>query len=467
MTSPIRKAGRTLRDFHAMVREGFEEFLHLGVSGSLVLLVATIAALVLANSVWHEAFIEFWHTEMGISFGTFEFQQSALHWIDDGLMALFFFVVGLEIKREILVGELSTFRKASLPILAAVGGMVGPALIYVLINRGGEGAGGWGIPMATDIAFALGVLALLGSRIPTSLKVFLSALAIADDIGAILVIAIFYTSQIMWSWLFAGVALLLVMVLLNVMRVESPLPYAIGASVIWFCFLNSGVHATIAGVLVAFTIPASSRMQPMAFVEWARGKIDEIAEKNVPGDHVLQTPDQQHCAQEIQAQARWIQAPLQRMEHALLPLSTFVILPLFALANAGVVLVGLDIPELILEPVSLGIFFGLVVGKQLGITGAAWLAVKLKLAELPKGVTWRHIYGAGWLGGIGFTMSLFISGLAFRAGILQAEAKLAILITSVVAGLGGYLVLRGAPPADEALLDSDLTGELDSSEAVA
>ncbi len=467
MTSTIRKAGRTLRDFHAKVREDFAEFLHLEVSGSLVLLVATIAALVLANSIWHEAFIEFWHTELGISFGHFEFQQSALHWIDDGLMALFFFVVGLEIKREILVGELSTLRKASLPILAAVGGMVGPALIYALINRGSAGAGGWGIPMATDIAFALGVLALLGSRIPTSLKVFLSALAIADDIGAILVIAVFYTSQILWSWLLVGLALLLVMVLLNVMRVESPLPYAIGATAIWFCFLNSGVHATIAGVLVAFTIPASSRMQPMIFVEWARGKIEEIADKDVPGDHVLQTPDQQHSAQEIQAQARWIQAPLQRMEHALLPLSTFVILPLFAIANAGVVLLGLDIPALMLEPVSLGIFFGLVLGKQLGITGAAWLAVKFKLAELPKGITWRHIYGAGWLGGIGFTMSLFISGLAFRAGILQAEAKLAILITSVVAGIGGYLILRGAAPADESLLDNDLTGELDPSEVAA
>ncbi|MDZ4655824.1 MAG: Na+/H+ antiporter NhaA [Coriobacteriia bacterium] len=467
MTSPIRKTGRALRDFHAKMREGSTEFLHLEVSGSLVLLVATIAALVLANSAWHEVFIEFWHTELGIFFGTFEFQQSALHWIDDGLMALFFFVVGLEIKREILVGELSTLRKASLPILAAVGGMLGPAIIYALINRGGEGAGGWGIPMATDIAFALGVLALLGSRIPTSLKIFLSVMAIADDIGAILVIAIFYTSQILWNWLLVGLALLLVLMLLNVMRVESPLPYVIGATAIWFCFFNSGVHATIAGVLIAFTIPVHSRMQPMAFVEWARRKIEEIAGKDVPGEHVLQTPDQQHCAQEIQEQARWIQAPLQRMEHALLPLSTFVILPLFALANAGVVLVGLDLSELILEPVTLGVFFGLVLGKQLGITGAVWLAVKFKLAELPKGVTWRHIYGAGWLGGIGFTMSLFISGLAFRAGVLQAEAKLAILVTSVVAGIGGYLILRGARPVAPALLDANLTGELDPSEAAA
>lgn len=464
LTDPVHRAGRVLRNLHSHVRDGYDEFLHLEVSGSVVLLAATIAALVLANTAFHEAFVGFWHTEIGFSFGSFMLRQSALHWIDDGLMALFFFVVGLEIKREVLVGELSTLRKASLPILAALGGMMVPAIIYSVVNRGGTGAGGWGIPMATDIAFALGVLTLLGSRIPTSLKVFLSALAIADDLGAILVIAIFYTSQIFWGWLLVGLGLLLVLVLFNVMRVESPLPYLVGATAVWFCFLNSGIHSTIAGVLVAFTIPATSRIQPMEFVGWARHKIDEIAEKDVPGDHVLQTPDQQNAAQELQAHARWIQAPLQRMEHALLPLTTFVILPLFALANAGVVLLGLDVPKLAIEPVTLGIFFGLVLGKQIGITGATWCAVKLKLAELPKGITWRHVYGASWLGGIGFTMSLFISGLAFRTGVLQSEAKLAILMTSVVAGLGGYLILRAAPPVEAHLLDEDLGGELTPSE---
>ncbi|MCE5191825.1 MAG: Na+/H+ antiporter NhaA [Actinomycetia bacterium] len=464
MSGSVRRARRGLRNLHARVRDGYDEFLHLEVSGSLVLLAATVAALVLANTAFHEGFVSFWDTEIGFSFGTFALRQSALHWIDDGLMALFFFVVGLEIKREVLVGELSTLRKAALPIFAALGGMIAPALIYSVVNRGGAGAGGWGIPMATDIAFALGVLALLGSRIPTNLKVFLSALAIADDLGAILVIAIFYTSQIFWGWLLIGLGLLLVLVLFNVMRIESPLPYLFVATAVWFCFLNSGVHATIAGVLVAFTIPATSRIQPMEFVAWARRKIDEIADKDVPGDHVLQTPDQQHAAQELQAHARWIQAPLQRMEHALLPLTTFVILPLFALANADVVLLSLDLPKLVLEPVSLGIFCGLVLGKQIGITGSTWLSVKLKLAELPKGVTWRQIYGAGWLGGIGFTMSLFISGLAFRSGVLQSEAKLAILMTSVIAGLGGYLILRGAPPAEAHLLDDDLTGEFTPSD---
>lgn len=435
---------------HARVGAGFAEFLRLEVAGSMVLLVVTVVALVLANSAWYETLAEFWHTDLGISFNGFAFDQSVLHWIDDGLMALFFFVVGLEIKREIIVGELSSLRKATLPILAAVGGMVGPAVIYALVNHGGEGARGWGIPMATDIAFALGVLAILGSRVPTNLKVFLAALAIVDDIGAVIVIAAFYTAQIYWSWLLVGLALFLIVVLLNALGVESPIPYVFAGTAVWFCFLNSGIHATIAGVLVAFAIPSKARMRPLEFVSWARGKLEEIAAFDVPGEHVLQSNAQQHRAQEIQAEARWIQAPLQRMEHAILPVSTFVILPLFGLANAGVRVVGYDFLELIFEPVSVGIILGLVFGKQIGIFAMSKLAVRLGLADLPEGVTWRHVYGASLLGGIGFTMSLFISGLAFRAGILQAEAKMAIIVASIIAGVAGYLVLRAAPPATPA-----------------
>ncbi|HZL05676.1 MAG TPA: Na+/H+ antiporter NhaA [Coriobacteriia bacterium] len=444
MTKAASVLGR-VRAIRARVREGFSEFLHLEVAGSLVLLIMTVAALVLANSAWHEVFEEFWHTELGITFNGFAFEQSVLHWIDDGLMALFFFVVGLEIKREVIVGELSSLRKAALPILAAVGGMIGPAVIYALVNHGAEGARGWGIPMATDIAFALGVLAILGSRVPTNLKVFLAALAIVDDIGAVIVIAVFYTSQIFWGWLLAGLAVFLVVILLNVLDVESPIPYAFAGTVVWFCFLNSGIHATIAGVLVAFAIPAKARMQPLEFVSWARGKLEQIVESDVPGEHVLQSNVQQHRAQEIQAEARWIQAPLQRMEHAILPVSTFVILPLFGLANAGVRVVGYDFLELIFEPVSVGIILGLVFGKQIGIFAMSKLAVLSGVADLPEGVTWRHIYGASLLGGVGFTMALFISGLAFRAGILQAEAKMAIIVASLIAGVAGYLVLRAAP----------------------
>jgi len=457
---------RKLRMFHDRVREGFGEFLHLEVSGSLMLLAATVVALVITNSSAAEWWAGLWHTEIGLSVGTAEFSQSALHWLDDGLMALFFFVVGLEIKREILVGELSSVRKAALPVLAAVGGMVGPALVYTLFNYGTEGARGWGVPMATDIAFALGIMAMLGSRVPTSLKIFMAALAIADDIGAVIVIAIFYTAQVLPIWLLVAMGLMLFIVLFNVLGVESPIPYWIFGSAVWFAMYNSGIHATIAGVMVALAVPTGSRMQPMEFVDWARRKIDEIAQHDVPGEHVLQTPHQQHCAQEIQAEARWIQAPLQRMEHAILPVSTFIILPLFALGNAGVSFRGLDISGLVTEPVSLGIFFGLIAGKQLGIFGATWAAVKLGLADLPSGVRWMHIWGASALGGVGFTMALFIAGLAFRVGFLQSEAKLAILITSIVAGVIGYVILRKAgSEAVEAVDSADAAGLVEAAEA--
>ena len=415
-----------------------------------MLLIAAIVALVLANSSLAEAYHQFWEIEIGFSVGSFEFSETLLHWIDDGLMAIFFFVIGLEIKREILVGELSTARKAALPILAAVGGMVLPAAIYLAFNMGGEGAQGWGIPMATDIAFALGVLALLGSRVPTSLKLFLTALAIADDIGAILVIAIFYTSGISFGWLAVGVALLLLLVLFNFIGIDEPTPYFIVALVIWFAFLHSGVHATLAGVLVAFTIPAKAKVQPLDFVGWTRDKLAEIENADIPGAHVLEDPAQQNYALEIREQARFTSAPLQRLEHAILPYSNFVVLPLFALANAGVTLVDYDVAELLFEPVTVGIFFGLLVGKTVGITGMAWLAVKLRLADLPSQIRWSHVIGVGTLGGIGFTMSLFISNLAFRGTLLRAEAKLGILVTSLVAGVIGYLFLRFvAPPAEE------------------
>jgi NhaA family Na+:H+ antiporter len=448
-----------VRAFNVRVREGFSDFFHTEVSGSLALLSATIVALLLANSALSEGYAEFWHTYFSIEFGDWALKQSLLHWIDDGLMAFFFLVVGLEIKRELIAGELSNPRKAALPIMAAIGGMAGPALLYALINMGGEGARGWGVPMATDIAFALGVLALLGPRIPASLRVFMAALAIADDIGAVLVIAIFYTSSIAWGWIAAAAVCLLILGVFNLLRVDSPLPYFLLGTIVWFCFLNSGVHATVAGVLVALTVPSRSRMRPLEFVSWARRKIDEIELLEVPGAHVLQTSDQQSCAQAIQAEARWIQAPLQRLEHSLLPISTFIILPLFALANAGVVLLGHNLLDLLTERVSLGIIMGLLVGKQVGITGLSWIAVRLGISELPEGVTWRHIWGVSWVAGIGFTMSLFISGLAFRAGIQQTEAKVAILVASLVAGVVGYLILRSAPevPAE--------AGECELSEA--
>lgn len=442
MIARVKQTVRKLRIVKAKVRQSVEDFVALEVSGSLVLLGATVLALLVANSAAGPAVARFWETGCGLVLGSARFVQPVLEWIDDGLMVLFFFAVGLEIKREVIAGELSTPRKAALPLIAALGGMLVPGAIYTLFNHGGPGAHGWGVPMATDIAFALGALMLLGKRIPPGLKVFLSALAIADDLGAVFVIGIFYTARIHWVWLVWGGVFLLALLCCNALRVEAPLPYAVFGVAVWFCFFNSGIHPTIAGVLVAFTIPARARMEPMAFVTWARERIERIAAIDVPGRHVLEDPEQQACAQQLRSEARWIQAPLQRMEHAVLPLTTYVILPLFAFANAGIRLVGLDVPRLITEPVTLGVFFGLVLGKQIGITAATWLAVKAKLAVLPRGVTWKHIYGAGWLGGIGFTMAMFTSGIALPAGMLREEAKLGILMTSLVAGLGGYLVLR-------------------------
>ncbi|GAB4280254.1 MAG: sodium/proton antiporter NhaA [Coriobacteriia bacterium] len=424
------------------MRQDFQSFLALEVSGSVVLLAATVLALLLANSPWADAFEHFWEIEAGFHVGDLALSQHLLHWIDDALMALFFFIVGLEIKREVIVGELSRLRQAALPVVAALGGMLVPALLYSAVNAGGPGAHGWGVPMATDIAFALGVLALLGDRIPAGLKVFLTALAIADDIGAVLVIAFFYSSGVAVSWLGLAAALLVVLVGLNALGIESPVPYFAIGSVIWFAFLNSGVHATLAGVLVAFTIPSKAKMQPVEFVEWARRKLDEIVEIDVPGAHVLETDDQQLCAMEIQSRARFVQAPLQRLLHGLHPFTTFLILPLFALANAGVSLAG-EGSGSVLGPVSVGVVVGLVVGKQAGIALFSWLVVRLGWAGLPSGVTWRHIWGAGLLAGIGFTMSLFVSGLAFESAELVAQAKVGILLASVISGFAGYLVLRG------------------------
>lgn len=442
------------------MRSGFAAFFQLESSGSIVLLVATGIAMVLANTAAYKPLADLLHAEVGIELGTYVFHQSVLHWIDDGLMAVFFFVIGLEIKREVTVGELSAVRQAALPILAAIGGMMAPALIYFAVNAGGPASRGWGIPMATDIAFALGVLAFLGRRAPKGLRLFLTALAIADDLGAILVIAIFYTTGFSLAWLLFGVALLAVLFALNRLRVDSPVPYVLIGLVVWFAFLNSGIHATIAGVLVAFTIPTTSRMDPIAFVEYGRGKLDEIEALDVPGEHVLMCDEQQEIAFKLRKKALLSAAPLQRLEHALHPWSTYVILPLFALANAGVRLIGLDVGHILVQPVVIGIFLGLLVGKPLGISLMTWIAVKLGLADLPSGVGWRDVIGGGILGAIGFTMSLFIANLAFRSDALLAEAKVGVLVTSLIAGIGGYVFLRffsstakspaGAEPAPEA-----------------
>ena len=426
----------------------FQEFFKIEASSGVVLIAVTVIALIWANSPWAERYFQLWETEVGFVFGQFHLEMHLSHWINDALMAVFFFLVGLEIKREILVGELSTPKKALLPIAAAIGGMIFPAAIYLAINAGTEGQAGWGIPMATDIAFALGVLALLGSRVPTSLKIFLAALAIVDDLGAVLVIAVFYTEQVAFSWLFAGAIIFGLMLALNRLGVRQPIPYALLAIVLWFAFLQSGVHATIAGVLAALAIPAMSRLDTDQFVSWSRQAIDELdvsrALDTDPEPGAPTTTTQRSVLQAMETAIHHAESPLQRMEHSLeLPVA-FVIMPIFALANAGVAVLGHFFDDLF-NPVSLGIVFGLVVGKQIGILLFSFLAVRLHLAELPAGVTWRHIWGVAWLGGIGFTMALFIDGLAFGGSPLLDTAKIGILAASIISGIVGYAILRNTP----------------------
>jgi NhaA family Na+:H+ antiporter len=430
------------RPLPVRLREGFGEFIHTEVAGAVALLAATVVALALANSPLWGAYDAFWHTELGIWVGGWHFSESLVHWVNDLLMAFFFFVVGLEIKREVLVGELSVRRKAVLPILAAIGGMAVPALIYLALNAGGSGANGWGIPMATDIAFAIGVMALLGDRVPSGLKVFLVALAIADDIGAIVVIAIFYSSGISFWWLGVAAALLALLVVFNRSGIDTAVPYLSVGGLLWFAVFMSGIHSTIAGVLIAFTIPAVAKVDPLKFVSQTRRRLAKIEAADVPGSHVLIDNEQQLCALEIRREARHTAAPLQRLEFALHPYTTFVVLPLFALSNAGVRFVGVDVAAAISTPIAMGVLLGLVVGKPVGIALMSFLAVKLRVADLPAGVGWPQLLGAGMLGGIGFTMSLFVASLAFRGLEEINEAKMAILIASLVAGLAGYLMLR-------------------------
>jgi len=437
---------KRVRPVEAVMRP-FQEFAQKEASGGLLLIAAAIVALVWANSPWGDSYAALWETKLSIGLGNFSLEKDLTHWINDGLMALFFLVVGLEIKRELLVGDLSSPRRAALPIAAAVGGAVLPALIYVFINLGTEGASGWGIPMATDIAFALGVLALLGRRAPLGLKVFLTALAIVDDILAVLVIALFYTSDVSWGALALGGAFLVALVVINWAGVGKPLPYALLGIGLWLCFLQSGVHATIAGVLLALTVPASSFIDTGEFLRRSRGILERFERAGEHADDVL-TNDERHGALHALNRANEdVEPPLQELEHALHPWVVFAIVPLFALANAGVV-VGEDFAATLLNSVSLGIVAGLLLGKQLGITLFAWLAVKSGVSQMPRGVTWPHIYGAAWLAGIGFTMSLFISDLAFADRPLLKVAKVGILTASLIAGIAGWSIIRRTSASD-------------------
>ncbi len=413
-------------------------------AGAILLLGAAILALILANSPWADTYAAWLHLPVTVGVGPFTLEKPFLLWINDGLMGVFFFVVGLEIKREMIAGELASLRMAVLPMAGALGGVLLPATIYLIINAGTAAESGWGVPMATDIAFALGVLALLGDRVPLGLKIFLTALAIVDEIAAIAVIGIFYTESVALSSLAIGAALLAVALLCNRGGVRNPVFYFLLGSLVWLAFLKSGVHATLAAVLMAFTIPARTRIDVDGLIERLDSKLDELANRRRREQSLLLSVDEQHLFEDISRDIHGATPPLQRIEHALLPLVTFLVLPIFALANAGVVLgestggggVGLT------HPVAVGVMLGLLIGKPLGIFGFAWLAVKLKLAELPTGVRFGHIAAVGLLGGIGFTMALFIGGLAFVDPVMVDTAKMGILAGSTVAGVAGFLLLR-------------------------
>ena len=412
-------------------------------SGGLVLGLSVIVAMILANSPWAEEYHHFFEHKLGLYFdGGIALEYSIHHWINDGLMAIFFFVVGLELKREIVAGELSNPRKAMLPIFAAIGGMVVPALIYLSLNPSGDAHHGWGIPMATDIAFALGVLYLLGNRIPLTLKVFLTALAIVDDLGAVLVIAFFYTSEISMVSLVFGLSFLLIMYVGNKLGIRSILFYGIlGILGVWTSFLVSGVHATIAAVLAAFTIPADVKIRENYYIEKIQGYLNRF--KNLDPNNAISTltNEQLHVLEKVKKATDHATPPLQKLEHAMHPFVTFVIIPIFALANASVSLIDIDFDQIFETNVALGVALGLLVGKVVGVVGFTWLAVKMKIAVFPDGMNLRNLFGLGLLASIGFTMSLFITSLAFRHPEYMTQAKIGIFTASIVGGILGYWVL--------------------------
>lgn len=423
------------------LRNVFSTFFKNSSTGGIVLMICAIAAILIANVPAFSHLHSYLEQYAGFSFGGYEFKMSIMHWINDGLMAVFFLVVGLEIKREILVGELSSVKQAALPIFAAVGGMVIPALIYVGFNWNSDSANGWGIPMATDIAFALGILSLLGKRVPVSLKIFLTALAIVDDLGAIVVLAIFYpTHAIDFTLLMYAGLVLGLLISFNALNVRKPAFYIVPGIVLWFLFLGSGIHATIAGVLVAMTIPGKNTINEVRFLVGCRYLLNKFSAASNHKVQVLANQEQQQIIHHLHNKLKQVHPLMIKFEHGLHPWVTFFIMPVFALANAGVVMnLSLFTPPL--PPIVPGIFLGLLAGKPLGIFVASWLAVRFKIAELPADVSWGQIFSAGIIAGIGFTMSIFIDNLAFTDAAMIDMGKATILVTSFAAAVLGLLAI--------------------------
>lgn len=417
-------------------------FLHVEAAGGIVLLVATVVALVLANSPWAAGYLGIWKTKVGFSIGGFAMEHSLKHWINDGLMAVFFFVIGLEVKRELVLGELRDLKAATLPIVAAIGGMIVPAGIYLSLQAGQPGASGWGIPMATDIAFVVGCMAVLGNRVPKGLRVMLLSLAIVDDIGAILVIAIGYTDALSLAWLLRGLAGIALVLLLNRVGVRNIGVYAVIGTLVWIAFHESGVHATIAGVILGLITPARSRVGTGFMTETVERARAVLAGEGWEVSRYALMRGVERASQETLS-------PLERLEHGLHPWVSFLIMPVFALANAGVVLR----IEALSDPVAVAIIAGLLIGKPAGIVGLSWIAIRARIATMPRGIGWGAMSGGGFLAGIGFTMALFIADLALGEELLDT-AKMGILVASAAAAtIGMVLLVRLLPPVPTAAAD--------------
>jgi len=423
----------------------FQYFFRKEASSSIVLAAATVIAFLWANSPFAASYHAFWETELILTLGDYSIHKTLHGWISEGLMTIFFFIVGIEIKREILVGELASAKKAVLPAGAALGGMVFPALVYVAFNYGRPTISGWGIPMATDIAFSLGAIFILGKRLPQSLRVFLSAFAIADDLGAVLVIALFYTKEIVPAYLFIASAVIALLVLANIFWVRRTLVYAVLGIALWLAFLGSGLHATVAGVIVAMTIPARGKYDTDKFLQRVSKFMGHFeCPTEGCGYSILLNEKHLNAVQSIELACHDVETPLQRLEHGLQSWVAFLVVPLFALANAGLTVGSLDIRRAVTDPVALGIVCGLVFGKPVGITLFSYLLVRTKIAAFPAGVNLSLLCGVGMLGGIGFTMSLFISSLSFADATLLDFAKVGVLLGSAISGVAGLVFLRAA-----------------------
>ncbi|MBB3061812.1 Na+/H+ antiporter NhaA [Microbulbifer rhizosphaerae] len=428
----------------------FEEFIHRQSSSGLLLITCAVIALIIANSPLQEGYEHLLELPVSLNAGDWDFSLSLHHWINDGLMAIFFFLVGLELKREFLVGELSDLKHAVLPVMAAVGGMLVPALIYAAFNSGTEGARGWGIPMATDIAFAVGCIALLGNRVPRAVVTFLVALAIVDDLGAILVIAIWYTDSVNMVALAVAGILVVILWLLKFAGVRRSPAYIFVGVLLWYELHITGVHATLAGVVTAMAIPARPKYDPVAFSTFVKDIIRSFDRCFRPGDRIIANDALRARVNALGKGVSMAQSPLQRMETRLHIPVAFLVIPIFALANAGIPVDSFTSTTAVFNPVTLGVICGLVLGKLVGIVGATWLGWKLGFGTLPTAASFHHIVGVALLGGIGFTMSIFISELAFPGNPeLLVQAKAGVLLASVIAGIAGFLVLRRAPVSEE------------------